>query len=98
VELRLVHAFHERGRPPERLLQSGVVVLLLGQLAEDLDLGKLGVEAGPGLNGDREGAALAREGLGAFAVVPEGGVAGERVYLRDALALAVDVKDDLGAR
>jgi len=98
VELGLVHALHERGRAPDRLLERGVVVLLLGELTEDLDLGKLRLESGPGLNWDREADALAREGLGAFAVVPEGGVAGERVYLGDALALAVDVKDDLGAR
>jgi hypothetical protein len=98
VELGLVHRLPERRGPGERLRGGRLVALLLRQLAEDLDLREVPLELRPGVHGRRQRAALTQQRLGPLPVVPERGIGGERVYLGDPLALALDVKDDPGAR
>jgi hypothetical protein len=91
-----------RPLPREVLLECGGVALELRlklriggfgeQLDRRLEIGRACLEAAPQVDLGSQAIRLAEDLLGAALVVPEAGLEGQRVELRDAIGLRVEVK------
>ena len=74
-------------------VERGLVALLLGELGQAQRILEAGLLLALAVDGGRQRVALAHDRLGAFGIVPELRVLGERVQLVEAEEGVIPVKD-----